>query len=139
MQWIDIADLTYLVSLLGYKAAILLLYLRLFSINSIFKYLTWATFFLVFGYLFSNFLTQIFGCSPSAKYWNPELGGHCINYAVAGHVYGAMNLASDFLVFILPLPMIWQMNLSLKEKVGVSVIFMAGALYVAKNTASILI
>lgn len=129
-QWYQIADLIYLISLIGYKMAILLIYLRLFAINSRFKYLTWTVMFFVCGYLFSNFWTQIFGCSPPSKYWHPDIPGHCINYTKAGLAYGSMNISSDFFIFLLPLPMIWGLKLSRKEKIGVSLIFMSGAMYV---------
>ena len=120
----------YLISLLGYKLSILVLYLRLFAVNRIFRYLTWLVMFFVSGYLFSNFWTQIFGCVPRSKYWSPDTPGRCINYTAAGVAYGSMNIASDFIIFILPLPMIWRLKLSSKEKIGVSLIFMSGAMQV---------
>ncbi len=128
-QWINDADIIYLLSLVGYKMSILVLYLRLFAINKTFRYITWLMMFFVCGYLCSNFWTQIFGCSPRSKYWNMETPGHCINYTKAGLAYGSMNIASDLLIFILPLPMVWRLKLSIKEKIGVSLIFMSGAMY----------
>ena len=119
----------YLMSLLGYKMSILLLYLRLFGVNKLFRYSTWLTIFFVFGYLFSNLLTQLFGCSPISKYWNSTLPGHCINYTKAGLCYGSMNIISDFIIFVLPLRMVWKLKLSRKEKIGLSLVFMTGAMY----------
>lgn len=116
-------------SLLGYKMSILVLYLRLFAVNKRFRYVTWAMMFFVCGYLLSNFWTQIFGCSPRSKYWLPDTPGHCINYTKAGLAYGSMNVASDLLIFILPLPIVWQLRLPLKERLGVSLIFMSGVMY----------
>lgn len=139
MQWINDADLIYLISLVGYKMSILVLYLRLFSVNRIFRYVTWSMMFFVCGYIFSNFWTQIFGCSPRSKYWNPDTPGHCINYTVAGLVYGSMNIASDLLIFVLPLPTVWRLKLPIKEKVGVSLIFMSGAMYADMHSISMLI
>lgn len=129
-QWIQVADMIYLISLLGYKMAILLIYLRIFAVNTTFKHFTLVVMFFVCGYLSSNFLTQIFGCSPPSKYWHPETSGHCINYTKAGLAYGSMNISSDFFIFILPLPMVWRLKLSRIEKIGVSLIFMSGAMYV---------
>lgn len=121
--------MVYLVSLLGYKMSILILYLRLFAVNKMFRYCTWSIMFLVTGYLSANLLTQIFGCSPRSKYWVPETPGHCINYTKAGLAYGSFNIASDLLIFILPLPLVWRLELSRREKAGISVIFMSGAMY----------
>ena len=84
--------------------------------------------FFVFGYLFSNLLTQIFGCTPIDKYWKPETPGHCLVLTKAVYAYGSMNCISDLFIFVLPLPMIWQLKLSRKEKLGVTLIFMSGAM-----------
>ena len=119
----------YLVTLLGYKMSILILYLRLFAVNKTFRYLTWSMMVFVCGYLIANLLTQIFGCSPRSKYWDPGIQGHCINYTKAGLAYGSMNIISDLLIFILPIPIVWQLKLATKEKIGVSIIFMSGAMY----------
>lgn len=101
--------------------------------NRTFIYFTWAVMFFVFGYLFSNFWTQLFGCSPPAKYWNPDVPGHCVDFEVAGVVYGSMNIASDFFIMILPLPIIWNLHLSRREKVGVSLVLLSGVMYVGHS------
>jgi len=126
-KWIFIASCTYLTSLLGYKMSILFLYLRIFHVDRIFRYCTWTTMFITFGYLFSNFWTQIFGCQPITKYWKPETPGHCILTLKADYGYGSLNFITDLLIFVLPLPMVWRLQLSRKEKIGVSVIFMIGS------------
>ena len=128
MQWINNADMIYLVSLMGYKFSILILYLRLFAVNKNFRYFTWVTMAFVAGYLLANLMTQIFGCSPRPKYWNPDIPGRCINYTKAGLAYGSMNIVSDMLIFILPLPVVWRLKLTRREKAGVSVIFLSGAM-----------
>lgn len=133
MQWINNADFIYLLSLFGFKTSILVMYLRVFSVNKRFRYATWATMFFVCGYLLSNFWTQLFGCSPRSKYWIPDTPGHCINYTKAGQAYGSMNIASDLLIFILPLPIVWRLQMPLKERLGVLLIFMSGLVYVMKT------
>ncbi|KAL6714561.1 hypothetical protein ACLMJK_007986 [Lecanora helva] len=126
--WINDADMVYLISLIGYKMSILVLYLRLFSIDRIFRYITQLTMFFVSSYLLANLFTQIFGCSPRSKYWDPDIPGHCINYTKAGLAYGAMNVGSDLIIFILPLPMLWRLKLSKRDKAAIFVIFMTGAM-----------
>lgn len=118
----------YLISLIGYKMSILVLYLRLFAIDRAFRYLTQLTMVFVCGYLLANLFTQIFGCSPRSKYWIADTPGHCINYTKAGLAYGAMNIVSDLLIFVLPLPVVWRLKLSRREKAAISLIFMTGAM-----------
>ena len=45
--------------------------------------------FFVFGYLFSNLVSQIFGCTPIEKYWKPKTPGHCIVLTKAVYAYGS--------------------------------------------------
>ncbi|KAL9121005.1 MAG: hypothetical protein Q9187_002439 [Circinaria calcarea] len=106
--------------------AILLLYLRLFHIDRKFKYATWAVMFFVFAYLFSNFLILFLGCAPISKNWTPGSPGHCIDLKKSAKVYASMNVISDFFIFVLPLPSVWRLKLTRKEKIGVSLVFMSG-------------
>ena len=129
-KWIFGASCTYLLALLGYKMSILCLYLRIFDVDQLFRYRTWAVMFVTFGYLFSNMCTQIFGCRPVAKSWTPDLPGHCISTRKADYGYVSLNIISDLLIFVLPLPMVWRLQLSPRDKLGVSVIFVIGSLYV---------
>ena len=106
------------------------MYLRLFGCSKPFRYATWVVMAFVTGYLSCNIITLIFGCTPLPKYWKPDEPGHCLVLVKADHAYGSMNVVSDVLLFLLPLPMVWQLKLSPKEKLGVLVIFMGGILYV---------
>ena len=125
-----ISSVFYLLSIYGYRMALLLMYIRLFGVSKPFRWATWIVMAFVTGYLFSNFLTLLFGCTPIAKYWRPQEPGHCIDLVKADYAYGSMNVASDALLFLLPLPMVWQLQLSRREKVGLFLIFMSGIAYV---------
>lgn len=125
-----ISSVFYLLSIYGYRLALLLMYLRLFGVSKPFRYATWAVMTFVTGYLFCNFLTLLFGCTPIAKYWKPDEPGHCIDLNKADYAYGSMKVGSDVLLFLLPLPMVWKLQLSRKEKFGLFLIFMSGIGYV---------
>lgn len=134
VKWIYISSAMYLLSILGYRIALLLMYLRLFGVNQSFKYATWAVLVFVTGYLSSNFITLLFGCTPISKYWKPDEPGHCIVLVHADYAYGSMNVISDVLLFLLPLPMVWQLRLSPREKFGLVLIFMSGIANCAVTT-----
>ena len=119
----------YVTSLLGYKITVLGFCLRIFGVNKHFRYTAFALIIFVFGYLFSNLLTEIFGCTPIPKSYRPDTPGHCIDSIKSGLAYGSMNVASDLLVFVLPLPMVWRLHLTRNEKLGVIIIFVGGAMY----------
>lgn len=127
-KWLFIVSAVYLTTLWLYKFTILLLYLRLFGVYKPFRYITWTIMFLVFGYLSSNLLTLLFGCTPIDKYWKSTTPGHCIPSTKAGLFYGSMNFVTDVLIFVLPLPMVWRLKLSRENKLGVILIFMGGVM-----------
>ena len=125
--WIGIASELYCLSLAGYKSALLLLYLQIFGIFKKFRIACYLTLFFSLGYLFCNMITQFLGCDPPAKSYDAELPGHCINQVAADIAYGAGHMSSDLIIAILPLPMIWRMQLkSVREKIGISLVLGSG-------------
>ncbi|MCJ1396873.1 hypothetical protein MMC11_000063 [Xylographa trunciseda] len=126
-KWVAIQSTLYVFTLLGYKLAILFLYLRLFNIDRIFRYVTYAVMTFVVGYLLCNFITQVAGCRPISKFWSPVTPGYCYDSIKADLAFGSMNWISDFAIFALPWPIVWKLQLTRKEKIGVSLVFMSGA------------
>lgn len=68
--------------------------------------------------------------------WNPlvfggpDVGNHCIDenaYYVSTSVF---NVALDFWILMLPLTIIWTLQLSRRRKAGLVAIFLIGILYV---------
>ncbi len=126
--WIGISSEFYVLSLMGYRFAIMLLYLRIYGINRNFRWAVYATMFLVFGYLFSNLITEFLGCDPPQKNWRLDMPGHCIDGIKSDYAYGTLHCLSDLIIFVLPIPMIWMTKLKLREKIGIMIIFMFGSL-----------
>ena len=46
------------------------------------------------------------------------------------YIQGIFNVVSDFYLLILPIPVVWQLQMPSKRKIGVCAIFMTGILYV---------
>lgn len=57
----------------------------------------------------------------------------CRDTMVTSYVQGIFNIVSDLYVLVLPLPVVWKLQLPLREKVGVSAVFMTGFLSVPLN------
>ncbi|KAI9836483.1 MAG: hypothetical protein M1837_003389 [Sclerophora amabilis] len=108
------------------KLSILLLYLRIFGINKAMKILIYSTiavqavfYTVLFGLSIGQQLRCIGRDSITVKY--------CIDSSKWVLAQGIFNVISDFFVLLLPLGKIWQLKLSLRRKLGVSSIFMAGS------------
>ena len=49
-------------------------------------------------------------------------------FIMIGYVRGPFNVVSDFYLLLLPLPAVWQLQLPLQKKLGISAIFLTGSL-----------
>ncbi|ORY13815.1 hypothetical protein BCR34DRAFT_586211 [Clohesyomyces aquaticus] len=61
-------------------------------------------------------------------FWNPTIsGGRCISNQVTAHVvFGVVGVVIDIAMFILPIPLLWSLRVSLADKVALFCIFGAG-------------
>lgn len=69
-------------------------------------------------------------CIPRAKISNPTLPGRCTNVRLSVMISAVLNVVSDFFILVLPLWAIWHLQMPLKRKFGVSIVFATGVLYV---------
>ncbi|KAI4185562.1 MAG: hypothetical protein L6R41_004042 [Letrouitia leprolyta] len=72
------------------------------------------------------FCLAVFRCRPVAGSWNPTLGASCVNFENIVIAAESINAALDFAMIILPINVIRTLQLSRKQKVTVSAIFMLG-------------
>lgn len=127
-QWNMISYLIYLPAINVVKLSILLLYLRIFTAGQKFKIAIRATLAFVLGLFIASQLSIIFACRPVKKLFNPTLEGSCIDIRMHVNATSALNIFSDFVIWILPLPMIWTLKTSKRQKLAVSGIFATGLL-----------
>ena len=122
------------------KTSILLFYLRLFGTPGArlgFRKLLHVTQALVVVWLIASVVPGIFRCHPIDDSWNPLVVGapdvrqYCNDsntYYVSTSVF---NVALDFWILVLPLSIVWTLQLSGRRKIGLSAIFLLGGLYVS--------
>lgn len=114
------------------KISILLQILRIFVPHrGINKALYWtATGLIVVISLFYTveFFFAVIQCSPHARQWNRKIPGKCIGSSNIVWTAG-FNVITDVAILILPLASIWRLQMSYKNKIGVSLIFSTGIMY----------
>ncbi|OTB09203.1 hypothetical protein M426DRAFT_316491 [Hypoxylon sp. CI-4A] len=125
--WIGISSEFYVLSLAGFKSALILLYLQIFGVNNKFRIACYITMFYTLGYLTCNALTEFLGCHPIARKWDMSIPGHCINSVAANIAYGAGHMTSDLIIAILPLTMVWRLQFpTTRQKIGLSLALSSG-------------
>lgn len=77
----------------------------------------------------SIFMTQ---CKPIAASWKPALG-HCrpIQHQELASV--SINMVLDLLIVLLPMPIIWRLQMRLSKKIELTVLFSIGLLSVWRH------
>jgi hypothetical protein len=75
------------------------------------------------AWLVGILLATIFFCDPIPKQWTPDLPGHCGQVSTLWIGSAISNVIIDFIILILPLPMIWGLHTSSRRRAGISIIF----------------
>ncbi|KAG4412358.1 hypothetical protein IFR04_014515 [Cadophora malorum] len=117
---------TYNMSTLFTKVAILLFYLRL-STDFRFRCVTYAVMFVAVGYSLAGGFAFLYLCRPLPKYWDFSIPGKCSNFGAAFLAGAALNVATDVALLLLPLWLLHPLKLPLRQKIGVTLILMTGS------------
>ncbi|KAH0386879.1 hypothetical protein KCU92_g2262, partial [Aureobasidium melanogenum] len=121
-----IASVFYSSSMLSIKVAIMLLYRRLFPIQN-FLWRWWAVFLFAVGYSVAGILTEIFDCTPVHFQWDIFAEGKCINRPAFYIANAVCNSVSDLLILALPIPVVWNLALTRRKKITLSLVFAMGS------------
>lgn len=84
----------------------------------------------LFAYYLASIGAKAAICIPLQKLWNPELDGHCINNTVFLLTDCAVSIISDFTILILPIPLVWALQMPTKRKTEITTVFAMGLLCV---------
>ncbi|GAB7364610.1 hypothetical protein MBLNU230_g5414t2 [Neophaeotheca triangularis] len=123
---------TYIAMLLFTKISILLLYLRVFPHHAVgpwFHKTVYILIGLMSAYAISMWFAIAFECNPISyawTSWRDEPGGYCVDLLALIYSCAALNIVFDFLVFALPIPQVWKLQLNMRAKVAVSLTFLVG-------------
>ena len=112
------------------KLSILLLYKRAFTISSM-RYAIYVVGFFVLSSSISNALSFAFQCRPLARSWNIEIPGHCGNEPLLIMIASMFSFLTDLAIYIMPMPVIWRLQLALRRKVELTLVFAVGGLYLS--------
>lgn len=74
-------------------------------------------------------LVSIFQCIPVEAYWDSSiLDAQCVNLTQFVLIAGITNLGTDVMILPMPMPMVWRMQATVRQKLEMSAMFMIGFL-----------
>ncbi|KAJ6172242.1 hypothetical protein N7470_001309 [Penicillium chermesinum] len=95
----------------------LLLRSRLQRPNKTLRVHLWILGALVAGWLLSAYFVTIWQCDPVAKAWDPTIPGKCVNTYAWYTATATISCAIDMWILIIPIPLIWRLNSSLRRRI----------------------
>jgi hypothetical protein len=115
------------------KLSILLLYLELFRVKKQARITVAAGLAITTAQCLATIIGYSVLCvpKPGGSWLMHSSTYQCrVTAPLFGVVMGAISVFSDLYVILIPLPLIWQLRMDTRKKVGVSIVFITGLLYV---------
>ncbi|KAI9673327.1 MAG: hypothetical protein M1829_004093 [Trizodia sp. TS-e1964] len=143
-------EILYVICVTATKMSILFMYARIFvtTVTPRFRAALYIVGVIVLAYGISFTFSLIFQCRPLAYAFDKTIpGGDCVNVGSLFISAALINIASDITILVLPMPLIFRLWVSQKQKAAVAGIFLLGGfvciasivrLWVLANTAVIL-
>lgn len=113
------------------KLSILLLWIRLFGRVRSFSTLCWIMIGVITAWSIAFFFATVFQCGTRwSLNWAPILISltQCSKVLDVLTVFTATDVLTDFIIMLMPVPIIWKLQMPLRKKIGVISIFMVGLL-----------
>ncbi|KUJ08697.1 uncharacterized protein LY89DRAFT_741544 [Mollisia scopiformis] len=121
-----IAELLFTLSTSLAKISILFFYLRL-AVTKTYRTIIHCSIGFIIIWAITFTLVVIFQCTPIPEYWNPT-GTSCRDPEAALFIHGLTNSLTDVYIYILPMKMVWEVQLPKRQRMGLIGIFAAGFL-----------
>lgn len=132
-QILHVGGVLYSISLPLIKASILLEWSRIFVPMGTRNAFWWICNILVvlqLSFMVAIVFALCFACVPYQKIWDLTTPGTCLDKTRIEIASAGINLGADIIILALPQKVIWSLQMGIKRKIGVSVVFSLGVLYV---------
>lgn len=118
--------LWYIAAINFIKLSALTLYGRLFRISRRMIYTLWALGIIVTMWWIASEVLPWFNCSPVAKTIHPLMAGRCWERTAYYRAVGLINPLLDVIILLLPMPIVWNLKMSIQQRCLVSLVFVLG-------------
>ncbi|KAK7709429.1 hypothetical protein SLS64_006342 [Diaporthe eres] len=120
------ATLVYAVDIWLIKLSALCLFARIFRQSPTFRRVLWGFGFAVTGWFVCTAIIPWFNCTPVRKTIEPFIPGTCFDRMGWFLASAFINAFWDFAILVLPMPVIWRLQMTLRKKISVTFVFVLG-------------
>ncbi|KAM5357089.1 hypothetical protein ACJZ2D_016625 [Fusarium nematophilum] len=111
------------------KLSYLSLYLRI-APHKTYRLALYVSMALVFAFGISTSLVSMLLCLPFEKLWQPDIPGQCIDINAFYMFNTTTNIVFDIAIYIMPIQILWHLNLPKRQRMGLVLVFALGFLSV---------
>lgn len=123
------SSLSYSVSAMFIKLSLLAFYLRLLPNKPAFKIIVYTMMFVSISFGVGSVLSAALQCIPISMLWDVTVKGRCIKVNLFYYANAALNITTDMIIYILPLPTLWKLQLPIIQRVGLCGVLGLGGLW----------
>ncbi|CAH0050507.1 unnamed protein product [Clonostachys solani] len=126
LEWLYITSIIYEPAAFFTKVTLLLLLARVFAVNT---KLARGIYYFILA-LFIAYIPilglKIGLCGPPSAFWDPTVPGECLDLRIILVVDVAFAIATDSLIFFIPIPSTWKMRINWRKKIKMILLLGAG-------------
>jgi hypothetical protein len=120
------------------KAPILLLYIRLFGIESWLKVSSYITLVVTFIIFFIGMVYVGVACTPGSKTLDGPFILNCTTKSSRiGVTLGTTSVIADVIILLLPIPVILKLQMATPKKIGLFIVFLTGIFAIVASAVSL--
>ncbi|KAG8631814.1 hypothetical protein KVT40_000954 [Elsinoe batatas] len=129
LKYFFVSQIFYKLSISCTKLSILAFYRRLFFIHTRFRKACNILMVVVTAWIVAALFSTVFQCTPVPYAYDKRIkGGHCINLSASWYANATFNIISDFVITLLPMPVISKLQMKTREKFMLCGLFALGFL-----------
>lgn len=108
-------------------------YRRIFGMN----WTIWTTLVISYGWCIGSMIAALCACEPISYFWreiiDPTSGSYRYNFYYYYVGNAAANVVTDVLILLVPVPVVWSLQMRKTQKIGVCGVLLLGGLYVSRT------
>ncbi|KAJ6021167.1 hypothetical protein N7540_006671 [Penicillium herquei] len=117
------------------RLMLLALYLRIFERHQKYRIACYSLMVVLVAFAFADIFVSAFICWPIHYLWAVDHDGRCINIWQF-YRYGTLpNIFIDLFMLVLPMPIVWRLQVSRQVKIGLGATFLTGSIGLATSIA----
>ncbi|KAH9990140.1 hypothetical protein F4779DRAFT_610148 [Xylariaceae sp. FL0662B] len=126
LKYFYLCQITYKSCINLTKAAILLLYLRIFNGIRWFKWTCCFVLTCVVMYCVASVTATIFQCTPIDKAFDKSIEGACIDNGHFWFANAGFSIATDIIILVIPMPLVYALQIPKVQKIALIMVFTLG-------------